>query len=185
MTSCATKWLTRTFRCLFDDLNRGSTLFGKPVLTWWQGTVSGITPSNLPQGASLPAGHFVIYNQHYREIMSVSAPKGFSMDEHEFLITPGGVAYFVATRVVKADLSGLSYQNTRINMSEHGIGCMAITRGPVRCRPCMVAVPGTHDHAEVRDEAMARRVPEDLPGMEEALSFARREQHLVHSGSGT
>ncbi len=84
---------------------QAQTLFGKPVLTWWQGTISGITPSNLPPGASLPGGHFVIYNQHYREIMSVQAPRGFSMDEHEFLITPRGVAYFVATKVVKANLT--------------------------------------------------------------------------------
>ncbi len=81
------------------------TLFGRPVLTWWQGTISGIKASKLPAGTSLPGGHFVIYNEHYREIMSVQAPKGFSMDEHEFLITPQGDAYFIATKVVKANLT--------------------------------------------------------------------------------
>jgi hypothetical protein len=84
---------------------QAQTLFGKPVLTWWQGTISGIESSKLPVGTSLPGGHFVIYNQHYREIMSVQAPKGFSMDEHEFLITPQGDAYFFGTRVVKANLT--------------------------------------------------------------------------------
>jgi Arylsulfotransferase (ASST) len=81
------------------------TLFGRPVLTWWQGTISGIKASKLPTGTSLPGGKFVIYNEHYREIMSVQAPKGFSMDEHEFLITPQGDAYFIATKVVKANLT--------------------------------------------------------------------------------
>jgi hypothetical protein len=84
---------------------QAQTLFGKPVLTWWQGTIAGITPSNLPAGTSLAGGHFVIYNQNYREIKVVRAPKGFSMDEHEFLITPQGDAYYIALRPVKADLS--------------------------------------------------------------------------------
>ena len=29
------------------------TLFGKPVLIWWQGTIAGIEPSNLPPGTPL------------------------------------------------------------------------------------------------------------------------------------
>lgn len=81
------------------------TLFGKPVLTWWQGTISGIAPSKLPPGFSLPGGHFVIYNDHYREIATVQAPAGFSTDEHELSITPQGDAYFIATKVVKANLT--------------------------------------------------------------------------------
>ena len=47
----------------------------------------------------------MIYNQHYQKIMSVRAPNGFAMDEHELLITPQGDAYFIATKVVKADLT--------------------------------------------------------------------------------
>ncbi len=86
-------------------------MFGRPVLTWWQGTISGIESSKLPAGTSLPGGHFVIYNDQYREIMSVQAPKGFSMDEHELLITPQGDAYFIATKVVKANLT--PYGGTR------------------------------------------------------------------------
>jgi hypothetical protein len=84
---------------------QAQTLFGKPVLTWWQGTIAGIAPSHLGAGTPLPGGHFVIYNQHYREIMSVRAPNGFSMDEHEFLITPQGDAYFIALKAVKANLT--------------------------------------------------------------------------------
>ncbi len=84
---------------------QAQTWNGKPVLTWWQGTISGIEPSNLPAGSPLPGGHFVIYNQNYHEIRSIQAPPGFSMDEHEFLITPQGDAYYIATRVMKANLT--------------------------------------------------------------------------------
>ena len=50
---------------------QAQTLFGRPVLTWWQGTISGIQPSNLPPGSPLPGGNFVIYNQNYKKIMTV------------------------------------------------------------------------------------------------------------------
>ncbi len=83
---------------------QAQTLFGKPVLTWWQGTVAGIVPSKLPPGTPL-GGEFVIYNQHYQEIMSVKAPKGFAMDEHEMLITPQGDAYFFGLQDVSANLT--------------------------------------------------------------------------------
>ena len=204
MTSCAAYWLTRTFRCLFDDSNRGSrvralrfapprlealegrslpsgvwnfvsapqlhpmkesvltlkagasldpifvapyapspsalvgqtgplimdsagnpiwfhplsndnsvqaidfqtqTLFGKPVLIWWQGGIAGVEPSNLPTGTSLLGGHFVIYNQHYKQIMTVRPPNGTSTDLHELLITKQGDAYFFVANPVKANLT--------------------------------------------------------------------------------
>jgi hypothetical protein len=53
------------------------------------------------------------------------------------------------------------------------IDCLVITRRPVQCRPGMVAVPGTQHHAEADRETLARRVPEDLSGMEEALPDSR------------
>jgi hypothetical protein len=80
------------------------TLFGKPVLTWWQGTVAGIKPSQLPPGTPL-GGEYVIYNQHYQKIMAVKAPRGFAMDEHEFTITPQGDAYFFGLKSVNANLT--------------------------------------------------------------------------------
>ena len=80
------------------------TLFGKPVLIWWQGTLSGIVPSKLPPGTGL-GGTFVIYNQHYKEIMSVKAPNGAGLDLHELKITPQGDAYFFTTKTVKANLT--------------------------------------------------------------------------------
>ena len=70
------------------------TLFGKPVLIWWQGTIAGTVPSNLPPGTSL-SGDFVIYNQHYQKIMTVRAPNGAGLDLHELLITSQGDAYFI------------------------------------------------------------------------------------------
>ncbi len=80
------------------------TLFGKPVLIWWQGEVAGIVPSSLPNGTSL-GGSFVIYNEHYQKIMTVRAPNGAGLDLHELSITPQGDAYFIATKIVKANLT--------------------------------------------------------------------------------
>ena len=81
------------------------TLFGKPVLIWWQGTFVGPEPGkNLPLGTSL-TGTFVIYNQHYQKIMSVRAPSGEGLDLHELQITPQGDAYFIITKTVKANLT--------------------------------------------------------------------------------
>jgi len=80
------------------------TLRGKPVLIWWQGTIAGIAPSNLPPGSVL-TGQFVIYNQHYKPIMTVKAPNKVGLDLHELQITNQGNAYFFTTKVVKANLS--------------------------------------------------------------------------------
>jgi hypothetical protein len=83
---------------------QAQTLFGKPVLTWWQGTVAGIKPSQLPPGTPLGGG-YVIYNQHYHQIMTITAPKGFALDEHELLITRHGDGYFFGLKSVTADLT--------------------------------------------------------------------------------
>jgi hypothetical protein len=80
------------------------TLFGKPVLIWWQGQIAGITRSNLPLGTSL-GGRFVIYNQHYQPILAVRPPRGSSTDLHELTITPQGDAYFITTRAIRANLT--------------------------------------------------------------------------------
>ncbi len=78
---------------------------GKPVLTWWQGTLAGTVPSSLPAGTALPGARYYVYNQHYQKIRTISARHGFTADVHEFLITPRGEALFLATKVVKADLT--------------------------------------------------------------------------------
>ncbi len=78
---------------------------GQPVLTWWQGTIAGTVPSDLPNGTPLPGARFYIYNDHYQKIMTIKARNGFTADVHEFLLTPQGDALFTATKVVKADLT--------------------------------------------------------------------------------
>jgi Arylsulfotransferase (ASST) len=80
------------------------TLFGKPVLIWWQGTIAGTVPSNLPPGTPL-SGDFVIANQHYQKIMTIRAPGGAGLDLHELLVTTQGDAYFISTKNVKANLT--------------------------------------------------------------------------------
>ncbi len=83
---------------------RTQTLFGKPVLIWFQGTLAGTVPSSLPPGTPL-SGTFVIYNQHYQKIMTVRAPNGQGLDLHELLVTSQGDAYFITTKTVKANLT--------------------------------------------------------------------------------
>jgi hypothetical protein len=84
---------------------QSQTLFGQPVLTWWQGTIAGTVPSPLPDGEPMPGGRYIIENSHYQKIMNIKAKNGFSANEHEFLITPQGDAVFVASKVAKADLT--------------------------------------------------------------------------------
>jgi hypothetical protein len=128
------------------------TLFGKPVLTWWQGTIAGIAPSNLPPGTSLPGGHFVIYNQHYQKIMSVRPPNGSSTDLHELLITRQGDAYFFTTRPVKADLTPYGgpkngkFENAEIDEVDLRTGKLIFTWNMAKHIPLsdsMVAAPTT------------------------------------------
>ena len=54
---------------------QAQTLFGQPVLTWWQGTVVGAASTKLPAGTAQP-GEFVIANQHYQIIKTIRAPAG-------------------------------------------------------------------------------------------------------------
>ncbi len=84
---------------------RVQTLFGQQVLTWWQGTIAGTVPSNLPDGSPLPGAYYVIENNHYQQIMTVTAQNGFTSDLHEFLITPAGTAVFISIKAVSADLT--------------------------------------------------------------------------------
>ncbi len=61
---------------------RVQTYHGQPVLTWWQGDMTG--------GAGV--GEDVIYNSSYQQIAVVQAANGLSADLHEFEITPQGTA---------------------------------------------------------------------------------------------
>jgi Arylsulfotransferase (ASST) len=55
---------------------------GRPVLTWWRG--------RAPRGVG--AGHYVIVDESYNEIATVTAGNGLTGDIHEFLITPRDTA---------------------------------------------------------------------------------------------
>jgi hypothetical protein len=74
---------------------RTQTLDGKPVLTWWQGTVSK---------AGIGKGEDEIYDASYRPVATVRAAHGLKADLHEFELTPRGTAFLTAYRVVPADL---------------------------------------------------------------------------------
>jgi Arylsulfotransferase (ASST) len=70
---------------------------GRPVLTWWQGTGLG----GLSQGTDY------IYNDHYRQIATVSAGNGYSADGHEFLITPWNTALILSYTTATANLTSI------------------------------------------------------------------------------
>jgi hypothetical protein len=85
---------------------RSQHYLGKPVLTWWQGTIA-VPPkyTNLPVGSPEPGASFFIYNDHYRKIAQIKAPGGWTPDLHELLITPSGNALFIASKVVSMNLT--------------------------------------------------------------------------------
>lgn len=76
---------------------RTQTYRGQQVLTWWQGTGLG----------GLAKGTDYIYDDHYRQIATVSAGNGLSADGHEFLITPQGTALILAYTTKTADLTSI------------------------------------------------------------------------------
>lgn len=80
---------------------------GRPVLTMWQGTISGTQSSdpNLPAGDPEPGAYFQIINQNYKVIKRLKAKKGFTADVHEFTITKRNTALFTAVKQVPADLT--------------------------------------------------------------------------------
>lgn len=80
---------------------------GEPVLTMWQGTISGTQSEdpNLPAGDPEPGAFFQIINQNYKVIKKLTAKKGFTSDVHEFTITKQDTALFTAVKQVPADLT--------------------------------------------------------------------------------
>ncbi|CAM3173576.1 arylsulfotransferase family protein [Filibacter tadaridae] len=86
---------------------RLQSYFGHPVLTLWQGTISGSQSAHppLPMGDPLPGAHFQIINQNYQVIKTITAQMGYTAGVHEFVITKRNTALFAAVKPVPADLS--------------------------------------------------------------------------------
>ena len=73
---------------------RVQTYGGKPVLTWWQGQ----------SDKGIGDGHYVIMDDHYRQIATVQAGNGLHGDIHEFLITAEDTALITVYREIPYDL---------------------------------------------------------------------------------
>jgi hypothetical protein len=85
---------------------RVQKLNGKPVLTFWQGTLA--TPptyTNVPAGSSEPGSCFYILDNTYQVIKTVTAQYGFTSDIHEFLLTPSNTALFLSTKAIPMNLT--------------------------------------------------------------------------------
>jgi Arylsulfotransferase (ASST). len=80
---------------------------GKPVLTMWQGTISGTQTAEpeLPDGDPEPGAFFQIMDQSYRIMKQIKALKGFTADVHEFTITERNTALYTAVKQVPANLT--------------------------------------------------------------------------------
>ena len=71
---------------------------GKPVLTWWQGTLAaGVAAS----------GQDVIFDNTYKQIASVKAGNGLNTDLHAFVITPQNTALITADYPIYLDASSV------------------------------------------------------------------------------
>ena len=71
---------------------------GKPVLTWWVGTISRV---------GVGRGSYEVYDDTYHLVARVRAGHGLEGDLHEFQLTPRGTAYMTVYHEVPADLSGI------------------------------------------------------------------------------
>jgi Arylsulfotransferase (ASST) len=75
---------------------RAQTYSGKPVLSWWQGTVSGTGVTT--------SGEDVVVDQHYRNVATLKATGGWVISEHEMIIS-GHNAWVTAYKNVKMNLT--------------------------------------------------------------------------------
>ena len=69
---------------------------GRPVLTWYEGTVLG------PEG-----GTFFVYDPTYHELAQVKAGRGRHGDLHDFVITPQDTALITIYGQIAADLTAI------------------------------------------------------------------------------
>jgi hypothetical protein len=75
---------------------RVQTYNGKPVLSWWQGAVSG-------SGATV-TGEDVVVDQHYRHVATLKATGGWVISQHEMIIS-GPNAWVTAYKLVPMNLA--------------------------------------------------------------------------------
>jgi hypothetical protein len=71
---------------------------GRPVLTWWVGTLSK---------AGVGRGSYVVYDDHYHRIARVHPSRGLAGDLHEFQLTSRGTAFITVYHEVPADLASV------------------------------------------------------------------------------
>jgi Arylsulfotransferase (ASST) len=77
---------------------------GRPVLTWWSSEEAKGSGHN---------GVYVIADDHYRIIATLTAAHGLAADLHEFVLTPRGTAIVTAYKKLPYDLSA-------VGGSDHG-----------------------------------------------------------------
>ncbi|HEY2439805.1 MAG TPA: arylsulfotransferase family protein [Solirubrobacteraceae bacterium] len=78
---------------------RAQTYQGKPVLTWWQGTING----------GVGAGEDEIYSSSYDPVATVRAGNGLRADVHEFQLTSDDTALITAYYPVYWNTSGVKH----------------------------------------------------------------------------
>ncbi len=99
---------------------RVQSYHGKPVLTWWQGRLSG----------GYGRGEGVIYSDQYRAIRRVRMANGLHADLHEFEITPQDTALLIGYdtvsrpegRVVGAVVQEVEIDTGLVRFEWHSIG---------------------------------------------------------------
>ena len=89
-------WFKRTKNVAINF--RRQVYKGRPVLTWWEGTIT-----NIGTGS----GEGVIVDSTYKEIARVRAGNGLQADVHEFLITPEGTALITIYAEKTLDLTAI------------------------------------------------------------------------------
>ena len=72
---------------------------GKPVLTWWQGTVNG----------GVGTGQDEIYNSSYQPVATVTGTNGIRSDLHEFQLTSQNTALVTGYFPVYVNASGIKH----------------------------------------------------------------------------
>jgi Arylsulfotransferase (ASST) len=133
---------------------------GKPVLTWFQGSV-GLTGFAV-------AGSYAVANSSYRQIATVTA-NGIPSDLHEFLLTPQGTALLSAYEPDKA---------TNLVIG-HAQEVDVATNDELFDWPCYPAVPTSESYVKTTDYFHLNSV--DLwPGSERNLLISARNTSTVY-----